>query len=144
MKKRCQVLQSNISRRVAVRLPIHFVVASNIEQDNFSLGYAKRQGDAVGMGDTHSMKSFKFSAERMQSKGRQKGIGFEISQNLGEGFFEFRVGSRKLDDTPIKMAGRQQHIHQASRPSSSINFCAVTRRTRPAFRSFNDRRIREM
>ena len=129
---------------MAVRLSIHFVVASDVEQDNFSLGYTKRQGNAVGMRDTHGMKSFEFSAERMQSKGRQKGIGFEISQDLGEWLFEFRVGSRKLDDTPIKMAGRQQHIHQASRPSSSINVCAVTRRTRPAFTSFNERRIREM
>ena len=95
------------------------------QQDNFFLGDTKCQRDAVGMGDTHGMKPFKFSAERMQSKGRQKGIGFETSQNLGEWLFEFRVGSRNLDDTPI-------------------NVCAVTRRTRPAFTSFNDRRIREM
>ena len=53
------------------------------------------------------------------------------------------LGSSELDDSPIKMAGREQHIHQASRPNSSINVCAVTRRTRPAFTSFNDRRIRE-
>jgi hypothetical protein len=96
------------------------------------------------MGDADGMKPFEFSAEWMQSKGPEKGVGFEIFQRLGEWLFEFRVGSSKLDDTPIKMAGRQQHIHQASRPSSSINVCAVTRRTRPAFTSFNDRRIREM
>jgi hypothetical protein len=119
-------------------------MASDVEQDNFSLAHTKRQGNAVGIRDTHGMKSFEFSAERMQPEGRQKGVGFEISQNLSEGLFEFRVGSRKFDDTPIKMAGRQQHIHQASRPSSWINVSAVTRRTRPAFRSFNDRRIREM
>jgi hypothetical protein len=83
---------------VAVRLSIHFVVASDVEQDNFSLAHTKRQGNAVGMRDTHGMKSFEFSAERMQSKGPQKGIGFEISQDLGEWLFEFRVGSRKLDD----------------------------------------------
>jgi hypothetical protein len=47
----------------------------------------------------------------MQSKGQKKGIGFEIFQRLGEGLFEFRVGSCILDDTPIKMAGRKQHIH---------------------------------
>jgi hypothetical protein len=129
---------------VAVRLSTHFVVASDVEQDNFSLGHTKRQGNAVGMRDAHGMKSFEFSAEWMQSKGPQKGIGFEISQDLGEWLFEFRVGSRKFDDTPIKMASRQQHIRQVSRPSSSINVCAVTRRTRPAFTSFNDRRIREM
>lgn len=119
-------------------------MASDIEQDNFFLGDTKCQGDAVGMGDVDSMKPFEFSAERTQSKGRQKGIVFEIFQRLGEWLFESRVGSRNLDDTPIKMAGRQQHIHQASRPNSPINICAVTRRTRPAFTSFNDRRIREM
>ena len=58
------------------------------------------------MGDADGMKPFKFPAEGMQSKGREKGIGFEVSQRLGEGLFEFRVGSRNLDDTPIKMAGR--------------------------------------
>ncbi len=55
---------------VAGRLSIHFVVASDVEQDNFSLGYTKHQCHAVGMRDTHGMKSFEFSAERMQSKGR--------------------------------------------------------------------------
>ena len=69
---------------MAVRLSIHFVVASDVEQDNFSLAHTKRQGNTVGMCDTHGMKSFEFSAERMQSKGPQKGIGFEISQDLGE------------------------------------------------------------
>ena len=44
----------------------------------------------------------------MQSKGKQKGIGFEMSQRFGEWLFEFRVGSRKLDDTPIEMASRQR------------------------------------
>ena len=124
-------------------LSIHFVVASDVEQDNFYLGYTKRQGDAVGMRDTHGMEPLEFSTERMQSKGRQKRIGFEISQNFGKGLVEFWVGAGKLDDTPIKMAGRKQHIHQALRPNSSINVCAVTRRTRPAFTSFKDRRIRE-
>lgn len=124
-------------------LSIHFVVASDIKQDNFFLDDTKCQGDAVGMGDADGMKPFKFPAEGMQSKGREKGIGFEVFQRLGEWLLEFRVGSRNLDDTPIKMAGRQQHIHQTSRPSSPINVCAVTRRTRPAFTSFNERRIRE-
>ena len=86
-------------------------MASDIEQDNFFLGDTKCQGDAVGMGDAYGMKPFKFSGERMQSKGREKGIGFEVFQRLGEWLFEFRVGSRNLDYTPIKMAGRQQHIH---------------------------------
>ena len=53
-------------------------MASDIKQDNFFLGDTKSQGDAVGMGDAHGMKPFKFSTERMESKGRQKGIGFEV------------------------------------------------------------------
>ena len=44
----------------------------------------------MGMGDAHGMKPFKFFAERMESKGRQKGIGFEVFQRLGEWLFEFR------------------------------------------------------
>ncbi len=73
-------------------------MASDIEQDNFFLGYTKCQGDTVDVGDADGMKSFKFSAERVQSKGRQKGIGFEMSQRIGEWLFEFRVGSRNLFD----------------------------------------------
>jgi len=38
----------------------------------------------VGMCDTHGMKSFEFSAERMQSKRPQKWIGFGNSQDLGK------------------------------------------------------------
>ena len=78
------------------------------------------------MRDAHGMKPFEFSAEWMELKRWQKRIGFEISQDLGEWLLEFWVSSRELDDTPIKMAGRQQHIHQALRPNSSINVCAVT------------------
>ena len=68
-----------VSQRVTIRISIHFVVASDIEQDNFSLAHTKRQGNVVSMRDTQGMKSFEFPAERMQPKRRQKGIGFEIS-----------------------------------------------------------------
>ena len=75
-----------ISRHVAGRLSIYFVVASDVEQSNLFLGHTKRQGDTVGIGDTHGMKPFELSTERMQSKGRLKWIGFEISQNFASGF----------------------------------------------------------
>ena len=91
-------------------LPIHFVVASDVEQNDLFLGDTKRQSNAVGIGDAHGMEPSDLSTERMQSKGREKGIGFEISQNFGEWIFEVWMGSRKLDDTPIKISGRRQHI----------------------------------
>src|SRR5688572_6064127 len=64
-------------------------------------------------------------------------------KNFGQWLFEFRGGSRERAHQPIKVGGRHQHIHQASRPSSAINVRAVTRRTRLSFRSFNERRMRE-
>ena len=47
------------------RLPIHFVVASDVEEDDFFLGYTKRQGDAVDIREADRVEPFKFSTERM-------------------------------------------------------------------------------
>ena len=57
--------QQTILRCGMGRLPIHFVVASDVEEDDFFLGYTKRQGDAVDIREADRVEPFKFSTERM-------------------------------------------------------------------------------
>ncbi len=49
-------------------LPIHLIVAADVEQDYLLRVDAKLQGDAVGVSNSDSMVSFKLTVKGMQPK----------------------------------------------------------------------------
>jgi hypothetical protein len=93
---------------------VNFIMTADIEQNNFALGDGNGQGDAIVVGDTDSLNSFKPAAKVMIGKMRRKRILGQIFNYLREAILEIRMFFQKFARTAHKMPRRNDGKHYAS------------------------------
>jgi hypothetical protein len=62
----------------------HFVVAADVEQDDFVLGDAKDQCQAIGVGDADGVETSQFPFEWVQPQVRLKRVSFQVHEDARE------------------------------------------------------------
>ena len=97
-------------------LPINVVVASDIQKDDLPVCYDNVQCHAVFVSDTHGLDAFDLAAEVMKFKIRLKGIFFEIAQNSGKLFSQFRMSFDKFLRCTCKPGSPDQGEHSVFQP----------------------------
>lgn len=116
-------------------------MAPDIEQTNFLLWRPKHQGDTVGVSQTDRMQTFQRSLERMQPQVRLERIRFRVTRDFRRLFYEFGAGTTKFGYAAVKVMGRDQRVHQSSRPRSSSSSGGKRIRTGKLFIELNDLRV---
>ncbi len=79
-----------------MRLPVHFIMAADVEQDNLIFGQQQGQGYAVGIGQSDGMASGKLAGERMKAEARLKGVLLQGADRCRKARFKIRVFPEKL------------------------------------------------
>jgi hypothetical protein len=77
-------------------LPIDFIIAANVKQNDFYVRHFNGQDDPVAEGDADRLKSLQLAAEGMVTKLWLKRICLEIAQRSGQRLSQFGVSVRKL------------------------------------------------
>ncbi len=95
----------------ASALPVHLIMAADIEQDDFLLRYENGQDDSIAIGEGDGLNVFELAPEAMVGKMGGERVLLEVVDELLKTFLQVRMLLQESARTAHEAPGRNNREH---------------------------------